>query len=61
MFGGRPDMDGQTVRARGNAGMSGDADQLFTVVGVMPSGFTGTVDPDVSEFWLPSRIEPGAA
>ena len=53
MFGGRPDIVGQTVRARGNAGTAGDGDQLFTVVGVMPPGFAGTVDPDVSEFWLP--------
>ena len=53
MFGGRPEIVGQTVRARGNAGMPGESDQLFTVVGVMPPGFAGTVDPDVSEFWLP--------
>jgi predicted permease len=51
-FGGRPDIVGQTVRARGNAGM-GEREQLFTVVGVMPPGFAGTVDPDISEFWLP--------
>ena len=52
-FGGRPDIVGQTVRARGNAGTPGEADQLFTIVGVMPPGFAGTVDPDISEFWLP--------
>src|SRR5688572_16923677 len=32
-FGGRLDVIGQTVRVRGNAGMMGEGDQLFTVVG----------------------------
>ena len=52
-FGGRPDIVGQTVRVRGNAGTPGEGDHLFTVVGVMPPGFAGTIDPDISEFWLP--------
>jgi putative ABC transport system permease protein len=52
-FGGRPDVVGQTVRARGNTGLRAEPEQLFTIVGVMPPGFAGTVDPDVSEFWLP--------
>src|SRR5688572_24308404 len=51
-FGARPDIIGQTVLARGSTGR--DADQIFTIVGVMPPGFIGTVDPDVSEFWLPA-------
>jgi predicted permease len=53
LFGGDPGIIGRTVRARGSTGSSGEADQLFTVVGVMPPGFSGTVDPDHSEFWLP--------
>ena len=51
-FGGRSDILGLTVRARGNTGR-GEAEERFTIVGVMPSGFAGTIDPDVSEFWLP--------
>ena len=53
MFGGRLDIIGHQVRMRGNTGMLDEPDRLFTVVGVMPSGFAGTVDFDVSEFWLP--------
>jgi putative ABC transport system permease protein len=52
-FGGRPDVLGQTVRARPNDGAPDESEQLFSIVGVMPPGFSGTVDPDVSEFWLP--------
>ena len=51
VFGGRTDILGQTLRARGATGR--ESDRLFTIVGVMPPRFTGTVDPDVSEFWLP--------
>lgn len=50
-FAGRHDVIGQTVRARGTTGR--DSDRLFRVIGVMPPRFVGTVDPDVSEFWLP--------
>jgi putative ABC transport system permease protein len=50
-FGGRPDIVGSTVVLRGSSGMS--VDRAFTVVGVLPPRFVGTVDPDVSEFWLP--------
>ena len=50
-FGGRPDVVGQTVRMRGNTG--NDGERLFTIVGVMPPAFEGTVDQDISEFWLP--------
>ncbi|HSA55431.1 MAG TPA: ABC transporter permease, partial [Gemmatimonadaceae bacterium] len=52
-FGGDPGIVGQTVRLRGSTGSPDEADALFTVVGVMPRGFNGTVDPDHSEFWLP--------
>ena len=53
MFGSRPDIIGRQVRVRGNTGMLDEPDRLFTIVGVMPPGFAGTVDFDVSEFWLP--------
>ena len=51
-FGGRSDIVGLVVRARGNTGR-GEAEERFTIVGVMPDGFAGTIDPDISEFWLP--------
>ena len=50
-FGGRRDVVGQALVMRGAVGM--DADRASTIVGVMPPGFAGTVDPDVSDFWLP--------
>jgi predicted permease len=50
-YGGRADILGQSVRLRSS--FSNDAERLHTVVGVMPPGFAGTVDEDVSEFWLP--------
>ena len=50
-FGGQANVLGKSVRARGSTGMS--ADRLFTIVGVLPRGFAGTVDPDISDFWLP--------
>jgi putative ABC transport system permease protein len=51
MYGGRPDVVGQMLRARGTTGR--ESDRLFTIIGVMPPRFVGTVDPDLSEFWLP--------
>jgi predicted permease len=59
-FGGRPDIVGRTVRMRDNAGMMDAPERLFTVVGVMPPGFAGTVDFDVSEFWLPVDLNAPA-
>ena len=52
-FGGDHAIIGRTVRLRGSTGSPDEADALVTVVGVMPPGFSGTVDPDHSEFWLP--------
>ena len=52
-FGGRSDILGQTVRARANNGTANDDDQVFSIIGVMPPGFSGTVEEDISEFWLP--------
>ena len=60
-FGGRPDIIGETVNARGSTGMRGDETQLFTIVGVMPPGFAGTIDPDEVEFWLPMQQYTPAA
>ncbi|MGH7470089.1 MAG: ABC transporter permease, partial [Longimicrobiales bacterium] len=50
-FGARTEVLGQTVRARGNTGH--ESDRLYTVVGVLPANFVGTVDTDISDFWLP--------
>jgi predicted permease len=53
-FKGRPDILGRTVRARSTyQGQSSTA--LFTIAGVMPVGFTGTVDADVADFWIPAE------
>ncbi|HJQ38280.1 MAG TPA: ABC transporter permease [Thermoanaerobaculia bacterium] len=51
-YAGRADILGKTVRARGfSEGRAND--ELRTIVGVMPPGFAGTVDEDISEFWIP--------
>ncbi len=50
-FGGRADILGRAVRARGSTGQ--EVDRLYSIVGVLPAGFIGTVDPDISDFWLP--------
>jgi predicted permease len=56
-FGGRPDVIGQPFRTRPTTRQSHGS--VRTIVGVMPPGFVGTVDPDVSEFWLPiAHYEP---
>ena len=52
-FGGRADVVGEAVNARGSTGMAGEGSQLITIIGVMPPGFEGTIDPDDVEFWLP--------
>ena len=46
-----PDIVGSTVRT---------ADQTFTIIGVMPSAFRGTVDGDEIEFWIPVQHHLGA-
>jgi predicted permease len=43
-FGSDPQVVGRTLRTEA---------ALFTVVGVAPSGFAGTVESDVVEFWMP--------
>lgn len=56
-FGGRPDVIGQPFRSRPTSQQSQGS--LRTIVGVMPQGFVGTVDPDVSDFWVPiAHYEP---
>lgn len=58
-FGGRPDVLGQPFRTRPTSRQS--AGSVRTIVGVMPPGFVGTVDPDVSDFWLPiAHYEPAS-
>jgi putative ABC transport system permease protein len=53
-FGGDPGIVGKTLRVRGRQG----ANQVYVVAGVMPPGFAGTVDYDVSELWLPLEHAP---
>lgn len=56
-FGSRADVLGQPFRTRPTARQSPES--IRTIVGVMPPGFVGTVDPDVSDFWLPiAHYEP---
>lgn len=56
-FGGRPDVLGQPFRTRPTSRQSQGS--VRTIVGVMPENFVGTVDPDVSDFWLPvAHYEP---
>ncbi len=56
-FGGRPDIVGQPFRTRPTSRQSPGS--VRTIVGVMPPGFVGTVDPDVSDFWVPvAHYEP---
>jgi predicted permease len=58
-FGGRSDVLGQPFRTRPTSRQS--AGSVRTIVGVMPRGFVGTVDPDVSDFWLPvAHYEPAS-
>jgi putative ABC transport system permease protein len=53
-YGGRPDIVGQVVRARSTSEGT-ESIALHTIVGVMPSGFIGTVDTDISDFWIPAE------
>lgn len=56
-FGGRADVLGRPFRTRPTSRLSSGS--VRTIVGVMPAGFIGTVDPDVSDFWLPiAHYEP---
>jgi predicted permease len=55
-FGGRADVVGTPMRVAGSG--HDPSPVTYTVVGVMPKGFVGTVDPDVSEFWLPVAHTP---
>jgi predicted permease len=56
-FGGSPAVLGQPFRTRPTGRQS--AGSIRVIVGVMPRGFVGTVDPDVSDFWLPmAHYEP---
>lgn len=58
-YAGRADIVGQPFRTRPTSRAAAGA--VRTIVGVMPAGFVGTVDPDVSEFWLPAaHYEPAS-
>jgi putative ABC transport system permease protein len=58
-FGGRTDVIGELLRPRPTARQAPDT--VRTIVGVMPPGFVGTVDPDVSDFWIPvAHFAPAA-
>jgi len=60
-FGGDPGVIGKTLEARGSWGGEGVTNRPYQVIGVMPEGFTGTIEDDVSEFWLPiAHFEPRA-
>jgi putative ABC transport system permease protein len=58
-FGGDAGAVGSSLRIRG--GGAGATETTVTVVGVLPRGFVGTVDPDVSEIWLPLSQSPHRA
>lgn len=52
---------GEVLEARGSWGGEETTNRPYQVIGVMPQGFTGTIEDDVSEFWLPiSHYEPRA-
>ncbi len=55
-FAGDPGVLGRPLVVRGRR--AGDAETSYTIVGVLPPRFVGTVDPDVSEFWLPLEASP---
>ncbi|HEX2253051.1 MAG TPA: ABC transporter permease [Thermoanaerobaculia bacterium] len=60
-FGGRRDVVGQTLEARGAWGGEETTNRPYQVLGVLPEGFTGTIEDDESEFWLPmAHFEPQA-
>jgi putative ABC transport system permease protein len=46
-----PNVVGRTLRV--SSDRPGEADVSYTVIGVMPVGFQGTVEDDVVEFWIP--------
>lgn len=56
-FDGRADVIGRSFHTRPTGRQSPGS--IRTIVGVMPPGFIGTVDSDVSDFWLPiAHYEP---
>lgn len=50
-FGGAPDVVGRTLRV--DPGLPDVEEVSYTVIGVMPPGFAGTVEDDVVDFWIP--------
>ncbi len=60
-FGADPNVQGETLLAR-SVWAPPDAPEVpFTIVGVLPAGFTGSIEDDVADFWLPvEQFEPRA-
>lgn len=46
-----PSVVGRTVRI--NPDRAGEGDTTYTVIGVMPVGYQGTVEEDIVDFWMP--------
>jgi putative ABC transport system permease protein len=55
-YGSDPKIIGQSLMLRGRS--ADQPDQIYTIVGVLPPGFAGTVDYDISEFWMPVAHTP---
>jgi putative ABC transport system permease protein len=55
-YGSNPQTVGQPLHVRGRSAEL--PDQLYTIIGIMPPGFIGTVDYDISEFWIPVAQSP---
>ena len=58
-FAGDPAVVGRRLVVRGARPQ--DAETAYTIIGVLPPRFVGTVDPDVSELWLPLENSPRRA
>ena len=52
-FGGDPEILGKTMLARSVHAAPEVSASPYTIIGVLPPGFVGTVEEDVSRFWIP--------
>ena len=52
-FGGTSDVLGRTATARTVYGAPDEPSLTYTIIGVLPPGFVGTIEEDVSDFWIP--------
>jgi predicted permease len=57
-FGGDPEVLGKTINARSVYDPPGAPTLPYTIVGVLPPGFIGTVEEDTSRFWIPIEHYP---